>query len=244
MESRVLEEWIGRQEEARDEVTAPAVRRLAALLDLPPDDWRRGRAMPGPWYVVLFGPETRQSALGPDGHPAKGAVPPAGPAAAADVRRAARVVSRAALHRRRSDPRIAHPEHHAEAGTLRRDVLRHRAARDRGAARGRGRRGAGSRLSRGVAGGDGEARGIARSGQPRVDAHAHAGPDHGVPLLGDHVQRPPDPLRRGVHPREGGLSRSRRQRRAHDAAALGIRDVADRDGDQVVRVPERARRCS
>ena len=68
----MLEEWIGRQEEARDEVTAPAVRRLAALLDLPPDDWRRGRAMPGPWYVVLFGPETRQSALGPDGHPAKG----------------------------------------------------------------------------------------------------------------------------------------------------------------------------
>ena len=68
----MLEEWIGREEKARDEVTAPAVRRLAALLDLSPDPYRRGTTIPGPWYVVLFGPEARQSTLGPDGHPAKG----------------------------------------------------------------------------------------------------------------------------------------------------------------------------
>jgi 3-methylfumaryl-CoA hydratase len=68
----MLEEWIGREEEAHDEVTAPAVRRFAALLDLSPDPYRRGTAIPGPWYVVLFGPEARQSTLGPDGHPAKG----------------------------------------------------------------------------------------------------------------------------------------------------------------------------
>jgi 3-methylfumaryl-CoA hydratase len=68
----MLEEWIGREEKAHDEVTAPAVRRLAALLDLSPDPYRRGTAIPGPWYVVLFGPEARQSTLGPDGHPAKG----------------------------------------------------------------------------------------------------------------------------------------------------------------------------
>ena len=68
----MLEEWIGREERAHDEVTAPAVRRFAALLDLSPDDYRRGTAIPGPWYVVLFGPEARQSTLGPDGHPAKG----------------------------------------------------------------------------------------------------------------------------------------------------------------------------
>jgi 3-methylfumaryl-CoA hydratase len=68
----VLQEWIGREETAHDEVTAPAVRRLAALLDLAPDPYRRGTAIPGPWYVVLFGPEARQSTLGPDGHPAKG----------------------------------------------------------------------------------------------------------------------------------------------------------------------------
>src|SRR5262245_64628405 len=68
----MLEEWIGREEKAYDEVTAPAVRRLAALLDLTPEDYRRGQPIPGGWYVVLFGAETRQSGLGPDGHPAKG----------------------------------------------------------------------------------------------------------------------------------------------------------------------------
>jgi 3-methylfumaryl-CoA hydratase len=68
----MLEEWIGREENAHDEVTAPAVRRFAALLDLSPDEYRRGTTIPGPWYVVLFGPEARQSSLGPDGHPAKG----------------------------------------------------------------------------------------------------------------------------------------------------------------------------
>jgi len=68
----MLEEWIGRQEEARDEVTLPAVRRLAALLDLDPDACRRGQPIPGGWYVVLFGEDARQSTLGPDGHPTKG----------------------------------------------------------------------------------------------------------------------------------------------------------------------------
>jgi hypothetical protein len=53
----MLAEWIGREERAHDEVTAPAVRRFAALLDLSPDDYRRGTTIPGPWYVVLFGPE-------------------------------------------------------------------------------------------------------------------------------------------------------------------------------------------
>ena len=68
----MLQEWVGREEAAHDEVTLPAVRRLAALLDLAPDEYRRGQAIPGGWYVVLFGAEARQSALGPDGHPAKG----------------------------------------------------------------------------------------------------------------------------------------------------------------------------
>ena len=68
----MLEEWIGRQEQAHDEVTLPAVRRLAALLDIDPDNYRRGQAIPGGWYVVLFGAETRQSLLSADGHPPKG----------------------------------------------------------------------------------------------------------------------------------------------------------------------------
>ncbi|HKW36444.1 MAG TPA: MaoC family dehydratase N-terminal domain-containing protein [Burkholderiales bacterium] len=68
----MLQEWIGRQEHSEDEVTLAAVRRLAALLDRSPDEYRRGAPIPGGWYVVLFTPEARQSELGPDGHPRKG----------------------------------------------------------------------------------------------------------------------------------------------------------------------------
>ncbi len=67
----MLNEWIGKQERADDEVTLSAARRLAALLDSP-REFRRGDAIPGAWYGVLFTPTARQSALGPDGHPAKG----------------------------------------------------------------------------------------------------------------------------------------------------------------------------
>jgi 3-methylfumaryl-CoA hydratase len=67
----MLNEWIGREERADDEVTLSAARRLAALLDSP-QEFRRGDAIPGAWYGLLFTPTTRQSALGPDGHPAKG----------------------------------------------------------------------------------------------------------------------------------------------------------------------------
>ena len=67
----MLNEWIGKQERAEDEVTLGAVRRLAALLDSPAE-YRRGDAVPGAWYSILFTPTARQSSLGPDGHPAKG----------------------------------------------------------------------------------------------------------------------------------------------------------------------------
>jgi 3-methylfumaryl-CoA hydratase len=68
----VLQEWIGRQDYGEDEVTLPAVRRLAALLDRSSDDCRHGDPIPGGWYVTLFAPTARQSELGPDGHPRKG----------------------------------------------------------------------------------------------------------------------------------------------------------------------------
>jgi len=67
----MLNEWIGRQERAEDEVTASGARRLAALLDSQAA-FRRGDPLPGPWYVMLFNPVVRQSGLGPDGHAAKG----------------------------------------------------------------------------------------------------------------------------------------------------------------------------
>src|SRR5438445_12846260 len=66
-----LDEWIGRQQQASDEVSLAAIKRLAALLDVPLRPYRRGDAIPKGWYVVLFTPEERQSLLGPDGHPHK-----------------------------------------------------------------------------------------------------------------------------------------------------------------------------
>jgi len=72
-----LHEWIGRQQQASDEVSLAAIKRLAALLDVPLRPYRRGDAIPRGWYVVLFTPEDRQSLLGPDGHPHKGQfIPP------------------------------------------------------------------------------------------------------------------------------------------------------------------------
>src|SRR5258708_28323654 len=72
----MLQEWIGRQQEASDEVSLAAIKRLAALLDVPPRPYRRGDPIPRGWYVVLFTPEERQSLLGPDGHLEKGQVIP------------------------------------------------------------------------------------------------------------------------------------------------------------------------
>src|SRR5438876_8853414 len=72
-----LQEWIGRQQQASDEVSLAAIKRLAALLDVPLRPYRRGDVIPKGWYVVLFTPEERQSLLGPDGHPHKGQfIPP------------------------------------------------------------------------------------------------------------------------------------------------------------------------
>ncbi len=73
----MLQEWIGRQQQASDEVSLAAIKRLAALLDVPPRPYKRGDPIPKGWYVVLFAPEERQSLLGPDGHLEKGQfIPP------------------------------------------------------------------------------------------------------------------------------------------------------------------------
>jgi 3-methylfumaryl-CoA hydratase len=71
-----LQEWIGKTQQAGDEASLPTALRLAALLDLPPKAYRRGDSLPSGWYVTLFTPIERQSQLGPDGHPDKGAFLP------------------------------------------------------------------------------------------------------------------------------------------------------------------------
>lgn len=72
MDEAALQGWIGREAVAEDEASPVLLRRLAALLDQDPGTIRRGAPMPEGWHVVLFGPLARQSALGPDGHPAMG----------------------------------------------------------------------------------------------------------------------------------------------------------------------------
>jgi len=64
--------WIGRAREVADELTAPAARRLCAMLDRDPPDLSRGAAVPAHWLAILFDDAQRQSLLGADGHPAKG----------------------------------------------------------------------------------------------------------------------------------------------------------------------------
>ena len=70
--------WMGRREVTGDTCALPLVRRLAALLDHDdPAAWRQGDALPHGWHMILFTPETRQSGLGPDGHPSgAGFLPP------------------------------------------------------------------------------------------------------------------------------------------------------------------------
>ncbi|MDO9709483.1 FAS1-like dehydratase domain-containing protein [Paracraurococcus lichenis] len=72
MDEAALQGWIGREQVTEDEASLVLLRRLAALLDQDPAAIRRGAPMPEGWHVVLFGPLARQSALGPDGHPAMG----------------------------------------------------------------------------------------------------------------------------------------------------------------------------
>jgi 3-methylfumaryl-CoA hydratase len=49
-----------------------AVRRVAAMLDLPPDDLRPGDPLPKGWHFLLMGADTRRSELRADGYPGLG----------------------------------------------------------------------------------------------------------------------------------------------------------------------------
>jgi 3-methylfumaryl-CoA hydratase len=64
-------DWIGRTREAEDEITRPALARIAAMLG---DDRRfaPGDAVPAHWYAMFFPDLAPTAGLGPDGHAAKG----------------------------------------------------------------------------------------------------------------------------------------------------------------------------
>lgn len=54
-------------EQACDVCALPLVRRMAALLDRDPADFKNGDPLPRGWHVALFNPPTRQSELRADG---------------------------------------------------------------------------------------------------------------------------------------------------------------------------------
>jgi 3-methylfumaryl-CoA hydratase len=66
-----LSAWIGRSRSAEDEITRPALRRIAAMLDRA-DEFSPGAPIPPHWYAMFFPDIAPQSGLGPDGHPRKG----------------------------------------------------------------------------------------------------------------------------------------------------------------------------
>ncbi len=63
---------IGREDFLDDVVAASRVAALAATLDRDDSPPRVGDALPPPWHWMLCVPAVRQSAIGPDGHPARG----------------------------------------------------------------------------------------------------------------------------------------------------------------------------
>lgn len=65
-------DWVGHSTTLDDEVTLPAVRRMAAMLDMDPMAFTHGSAIPPHWYSLFFTPNARRSEIGHDGHPRKG----------------------------------------------------------------------------------------------------------------------------------------------------------------------------
>lgn len=71
-QTATIKDWLGRTRREDDDVSLGAVRRLAAMLDQDPEVYRPGSPVPESWYALLFGPTTRQSQMGLDGHPRTG----------------------------------------------------------------------------------------------------------------------------------------------------------------------------
>lgn len=67
-----LKAWVGRSRTTEEDVALSSVRRIAAMLDLDPDSFRRGDPLPPHWFTLFFADAARHSDLGPDGHPKPG----------------------------------------------------------------------------------------------------------------------------------------------------------------------------
>jgi 3-methylfumaryl-CoA hydratase len=76
-----LQPWLGRTEEASDQVALERVRALQVTLERPERPLGVGDPLPPLWHWLFFWPLAPRSGLGRDGHPALGGfLPPLGPA--------------------------------------------------------------------------------------------------------------------------------------------------------------------
>lgn len=71
-----LRDWIGRTEERVDRITPTPIAALGATLDLDSVDSNPGCEVPPLWHWLYFLPLARQSEIGADGHPKRGAFLP------------------------------------------------------------------------------------------------------------------------------------------------------------------------
>jgi 3-methylfumaryl-CoA hydratase len=76
-----LREWIGREEISADEITWAPAALLAATLDRPDPEPRKGDVLPPLWHWLYFLPRHRHSDLAPDGHARRGGFLPPVPLA-------------------------------------------------------------------------------------------------------------------------------------------------------------------
>ncbi len=67
-----LRQWIGRRQIVEDDISLTMVQRIAAMLDLEPEQFKAGTALPPHWFSMFFCNNAKQSDIGPDGHPNKG----------------------------------------------------------------------------------------------------------------------------------------------------------------------------
>lgn len=71
-----LAPWLGRKRIVDDEIAPSTVRRICGMLDQDLDRFAPGDPLPGHWFAMFFAESTRQSDIGPDGHPEKGVLLP------------------------------------------------------------------------------------------------------------------------------------------------------------------------
>jgi len=71
-----LGNYVGSKSVVEDEIGMSMVRRIAGMLDEDPNKIKKGDLLPPHWFGMFFPNITRQSDIGPDGHPNPGVVLP------------------------------------------------------------------------------------------------------------------------------------------------------------------------